>query len=131
MYVIVSSLLLTLLLLSACNGRPAPVIEPAWVYKPNIYAKTGAVGSSKPHYEGKTVQRRLAISRALDELAQQSGVEVGNIIMRRESSSAIYASSTTQIHSTQSSSGNTINAHIEEVWVHPKTKEMFVWLLAD
>ncbi|HIC44467.1 MAG TPA: hypothetical protein EYO73_09375 [Sulfurimonas sp.] len=120
------------LCLGCSNHSKIPsVIEPLWLYKPNLNGKTGAVGSSRPQFKGKTVQRRVAVSRALDELAQQNGVEVGNIIMRKEKSSAISASSKTIIESTQTSSGSIINAHIEEVWVDPKTKEMYIWLIAD
>lgn len=116
---------------SSHSNKPAPVVEPQWLYKPNINGKTGAVGSSKPQFKGTTVQRRVATSRALDELAQQSGVEVGNIIMRKEKSSATGSSSTTSIQSTQRASGILINAHIEEVWIDPRNKEMHIWLIAD
>jgi len=113
-----------------CSSK-VPIVEPAWLYKPSLNGKTGAVGSSKPQFKGKTVQRRVAISRALDELAQQSGVEVGNIIMRNEKSTATGAISSTEVTSTQKTSGIMINAHIEEIWTDPRTKEMHIWLVAD
>ena len=116
---------------SSHSNKPILVIEPAWLYKPNLNGKTGAVGSSKPHFKGTTLQRRVAISRALDELAMQSGVKVGNIIMRKERSSALGGSSSTTVHSTQTSAGVLINAHIEEIWVNPRNKEMHIWLVAD
>lgn len=120
----------TALFFTGCSAKKT-VIEPAWINKPNLQGKTGAVGSSKPQFKGKSVQRRVATARALDELAQQSGVEVGNIIMRNEKSSASKGVSSTQIQSIQRASGLTINAHIEEVWTDPATKEMYIWLVAD
>ena len=123
---------LSLFIITGCSSHSSkPVIEPKWLYKPNINGKTGAVGSSKPHFKGKTAQRRVAVSRALDELAQQSGVEVGSIIMRNEKNSAIGVSSSTTVRSIQKTSGTVINAHIQEVWINPKNKEMYVWLVAN
>ncbi len=121
------------LLISGCSSNQPSTSspQPAWLNKPNINGNTGAVGSSKPQFKGKTAQRRVAISRALDELAQQSGVEVGNIIMRQERSSAAGAKFSTQVQSTQRTAGVTVNAHIEEIWTDPKTKEMYIWLVAD
>jgi len=113
------------------SNKSVPVQEPKWLYKPNLNGTTGAVGSSKPQFKGKTVQRRVATSRALDELAQQSGVEVGNIIMRNEKSSATGSSSSTSVQSTQKTSDVMINAHIQEIWIDPRNKEMHVWLIAD
>ena len=117
--------------LIACSSSKVPIVEPSWLYKPNLNGKTGAVGSSKPQFKGKTVQRRVATSRALDELAQQSGVEVGNIIMRNEKSTATGGTSSTKVTSTQKTSGVMIHAHIEEVWTDPRSKEMHIWLVAD
>lgn len=127
------SLFFISLLFFACSySKPqGPVIEPAWLYKPNINEKTGAIGSSKPHIEGKNVQRRIAISRALDELAQQSGVHVDNIIIRKEKSSALGGCFSTEVESQQSSTSGTINAHIEETWMDPRTKELHIWLIVD
>jgi len=114
------------------HSNKAPgVVEPSWLYKPNLNGKKGAVGSSKPHFKGKTAQRRVAISRALDELAIQSGVEVESIIMRKEKSSSLGVSSLTLIQSTQKTKGVIITAHIEEVWTDPRNKEIYIWLIAD
>ena len=133
MFKIFFSLFFTLFISLGCSKTTAPVktVEPTWLYKPNLHGKTGAVGSSKPQFKGTTVQRRVAVSRALDELALQSGVEVGNIIMRKEKSTATGGSSSTTVQSTQKTSGSLINAHIEEIWVDPRNKEMHVWLIAD
>lgn len=127
------SFIFLFLLISACSNKPTNISspQPAWVNKPNLNGKIGAVGSSRPQFKGKTVQRRVATSRALDELAQQSGVEVGNIIMRKEYSSTTGTSFSTQVQSTQRTTGVTVNAHIEEVWTDPKTKEMYIWLVAN
>ena len=107
------------------------MIAPDWIAHPSLDGKSGAVGSAMPHFEGKSAQRRLAISRALDELAQQSGVQVESIILRSEKRHGADASSSTQVNTVQRSAGITVQAHIEEVWVHARSKEMYVWLVAD
>jgi hypothetical protein len=130
----ITALALTFLIFCGCSTKQTStpeVLQPAWINKPSLNGKIGAVGSSRPQFKGKTVQRRVAVSRALDELAQQSGVRVDSIVMRDEKSSGSSASSSTQVHSIQEAAGLTINAHIEEVWTNPTTKEIFVWLVAD
>jgi len=120
------------LIITGCSKPSSkPIIEPKWLYKPNLNSNTGAVGSSKPHFKGKTMQRRVAISRALDELAQQKGVEISNIIMRNEKNSGARVSSSTTIKSIQESSSTHIRAHIEEIWIDPRNKELYVWLIAN
>ena len=127
------STLIFLLLIIGCSPSTAHLNtnSPEWILKPYTQKKIGAVGSAQEHFKGKTAQRKLAISRALDELAQQSGVEVGNIIMRNEKSTATGGLSSTEVTSTQRTSGVMINAHIEEVWTDPRNKEMHIWLVAD
>ena len=75
-----------LFFLSACQSKqtPLPVQEPQWINAPMKEGEIGAVGSAKVHFKGKTAQRKLAISRALDELAQQSGVSVKSAIVTQE-----------------------------------------------
>lgn len=110
---------------------PPTIKEPQWIYQPNLTGKIGAVGSAKEHFKGKTAQRRLAISRALDELSQQSGVQVQSTIKRNEKRDGLYTNSSAEIYTVQNSANETIQAHIEAIWIHPKTKEIYIWLVAD
>lgn len=133
MYRLIVFSLLFPLLFSACQNRPSPipVHEPLWMAKPSLEGKIGAVGSAKPHFKGPAEQRKLAISRALDELAQQSGVEVKSAIVRNEKRTGSLVNSSAELFTLQNSTNETIKAHIQEIWTNPKTKEMHVWLLAD
>ncbi len=134
MYRVLLFILLIPVIFTACQNRsikPILIEEPAWVLQPSLEGKVGAVGSAKEHFKGKSAQRRLAISRALDELAQQSGVQVESTIKRNERREGIQTSSSAEIYTVQNSSNETIQAHIQEVWTHPVTKEIYVWLVAD
>ncbi len=130
MYKYIFSLCLTLVFICGCSSK-TPVIEPAWINKPNLHGKIGAVGSSKPQFKGKTHQRRVAISRALDELAQQSGVNIDTRTARRDRRIGSQGRSSTEVFTLQTSNNKTVQAHIEEIWTDPRTKEMYIWLVVD
>ncbi len=126
--------LLIPLLFTACQNKPylePPIQEPGWIVQPSLDGKIGAVGSAQEHFKGKVAQRRLAVSRALDELAQQSGVQVQNTIKRNERRDGMHTNSSAEFYTLQNSSNETVRAHIEETWTNPKTKEIYVWLVAD
>lgn len=126
-----SLLSLPLLFIVACNSPVKPTLRPQWINHPNLLNQTGAVGSCKPHIKGTTYQRRLAISRALDELAQQSGVTIENIVIREERNTRSSTSTHTHVQSQQRSTGEIIKARIQEIWTDPKNQEIYVWLIAD
>ncbi len=132
MYKILLAGLMVSLLFTGCGKpKPEPIIKPAWINKPTLDGKTGAVGSARPHVKGKAEQRRLAISRGLDELSFQSGMSVGTQITRKEQQRGRSGSTSSQLFTVQTSDNKTIYAHIEEVWEHPRTEELFVWLVVD
>jgi len=134
MYKLLFFSLLIPTLFTACQNKyihPIPVEEPHWIVQPSFDGKIGAVGSAQEHFKGKSAQRRLAISRALDELSQQSGVEIHSTIKRSEKRDGIHTNSSAEIYTLQNSSNETIQAHIQEVWTNPRTKEIYVWLVAD
>lgn len=133
MYKLLFSSLLLVLLVSGCSRTSdlPPVEKPPWIEHPASDIYIGSVGSAMPHFKGKTAQRRLAISRAIDELAQQSGVEVQSTILRKEKRTGSQTRASAEIYTIQNSKNQTVQAHIEEVWTHPYTKEIYVWLLQD
>lgn len=105
--------------------------QPNWIYEPSQNGKIGGVGSSKTHIEGKTAQRSLAISRALDEIARQMGVSVNSVqkIATQGSSSGI--STHIESYSVQTTSGKIVNASIKEVWYNEHDDELFVWMVCE
>ncbi|MCW9026347.1 MAG: hypothetical protein OQJ77_03440, partial [Thiovulaceae bacterium] len=61
-----------------CENKP-------WILNPNLNGNIGAVGSAMRTYDQKaSSQRKLAITRALDELSLQKGVKVNLNMEKRE-----------------------------------------------
>jgi hypothetical protein len=104
---------------------------PAWVFNPNLNGAKGAVGSSGPHFKGPNYQRSLAVSRALDELAMQMGVQVNVVAKREETSNGENVNSKSDIQTEQTVKNSDVTAHIEATYIDPKTNELFVWMILN
>lgn len=129
-------LALFLLFLTGCHEDVTPVKKvisqaPAWVFNPNLGGVKGAVGSSGSHFKGPTYQRSLAVSRALDELAMQMGVQVSVVASREESSNGENVNSKSDIQTEQTVKNSNVTAHIEATYIDPNTNELFVWMILN
>lgn len=125
-------ILASLLVLGGCSSSsPKPNPQPDWVTHPYIANKTVAIGSANIHYHGKVAQRKLAISRALDEIASQQGVNVSSQVIRHDQRDGSRASGKSDIYSFQTSDNKVVNAHIKDTWSNPRTDELFIWMVAD
>ncbi|MCK9491980.1 MAG: hypothetical protein M0Q24_07810 [Sulfurimonas sp.] len=128
------SSIFVLFILAGCISQPAPTranITPSWIINPNQNDKIGAVGSSMITYDQKrSTQRKLAITRALDELSLQRGVKVQMKLTKEESYKN--GSGTTSIKEKANYSANTeITAHIEDVYEDKISGELFIWMVID
>ena len=129
------SFLLSLMFFSGCGSTPNPTStkceDKAWMLNPNSNGKVGAVGSSMRTYDQKTnSQRKLAITRALDELSLQQGVKVTLNMDKTET--VKNDQSTTTLDSKSTYSTNTkVTAHIEEACKNKSSGEFFVWMILD
>ena len=131
----ISTLILALLLLGGCAllTPKSSGGKPAWVLNPNQGGKVGAVGVAGKTYDQRlSTQRKLAITRALDELAMQQGVEVSLSMTKQEHLSNNKASTSMDVDSRyKTSNDSAITAHIEAIWKDPYTNELYVWLVLD
>ena len=130
---LLSSFLVLLFVLAGCNSQPAPKTSsvPSWILNPNQNEKSGAVGSSMRTYDQKTsTQRKLAITRALDELSLQRGVKVAMSLTKQESYKNGNGSSQMNVGANYQTK-NTITAHIEEVYEDKVSGELFIWMVLD
>ena len=134
MHKVVTTFLLILLAFTGCVQPEANNdTTPKWIMNPNQNGKVGAIGAAYRHHKGFTYQRKLAISRALDELALQQGVKVSLNMRKEEQMRNDKVKSNLDVSSiyTTNSNSNTITAHIEETWQDKSTQEFFVWLVID
>ncbi len=126
----------TAFFVSGCGASPSPAVQggkPAWILNPNYDGKTGAVGVAGRTYDQRvSTQRKLAIQRALDELALQQGVKVELSMTKEEhlrNNSASTSMDSTSSYKTTNSGA--ITAHIEDVWQDKVTGEIYIWLVLD
>lgn len=106
-----------------------PYARPAWVDNPRLAGERVGLGSAKQHMQGYNAQRQLAVSRALDELARQQGVEINNILVTQSKGSAMGTSSSLHTSSEQKVSGAQVTARIAEEW--NSGGELFILMVAD
>jgi len=130
-----TSITLLLFLLGGCSSQPPKqeykVSSPAWVKNPNIDGKTGAIGVASRTYDQKeSSKRKLAISRALDELTLQQGVKVKLKMTKRDVVSDDVASTHMDTKSSYDAN-STVTAHIQGSWENPLTGELFIWMVMD
>ena len=122
-----------------CNSNPTPSkgqgvyspSAPSWILNPNQNGKIGAVGSAMRTYDQKlSTQRKLAITRALDELSLQKGVKVNMRLLKEDVYKNNRGSSTMDVNSSYKTN-NSISAHIEAVYQDKLSGELFVWMVMD
>ena len=140
MFRVVVSLCFTFLVFVGCDSQPTPSKEqgvsrvdstPSWILNPNQNGKVGAVGSSMRTYDQKlSTQRKLAITRALDELSLQQGVKVKMSLIKNETYKNERGSSTMNVNSSYKTN-NSISAHIEAVYQDKLSGELFIWMVMD
>jgi len=121
-------------LLTGCmNTQPVKVKcknEP-WILNPNISGKVGAVGSAMRTYDQKTSsQRKLAITRALDELSLQRGVRVNLSMYKKETLSNQNVQNSMDTRSSYQTNTK-MTAHIQDVCKDNSSAELFIWMVMD
>lgn len=119
-------------LFSGCSHTPIPVIvqKPVWFYTPSQAGGVGGVGISGTHIKGPFAQRELAISRAVDEIARQMGVNVQNVLKTSAEVSGSSVKTSLETYSIQTSDGKIVKASVREIWIDPVSNELYVWMIA-
>lgn len=105
--------------------------KPEWFYTPSKDGKSGGVGVSGIHVDGKTGQKNLAIQRALDEIAKQMGVKVNSYSSVRSQADNSGSSVSGESSSFFTVEGKEVKAKIVEMWEDPYTNELYVWMLTQ
>ncbi|MDY0164090.1 hypothetical protein [Desulfobotulus sp.] len=130
-------LLIPTLIFTACTphssgtGPQNAQTRPSFILNPSIEGRMGGVGIARPHIKGVSAQRELAISRAIDEIARQKGTRVQSWQAIQTTGTRESASTHMEAVSIQTTSGETIQAIIRQMWEDPATKELYVWMLTQ
>ena len=125
-----------ILLFSACSNSNKLIVlkeikKPSWVLDPNQNEKTGAIGiSARTHDQKISSQRKIAITRALEELSLQQNVKVKLSRQKNEKLKNEQASVSMDVDSNFQVSAN-VTEHIEDVWMNDYTNELYIWMVLD
>jgi len=128
-----SLIIITILLLGGCslpNNKIAINKAPKWLYDPYIENDSiAAVGCAKSHFKGVAAQKKLAISRAIDEIAIQYKVKVENVTLRKKSSyNGMKGSSSTQSSSLHLVDNIEIQTKTKDIYTKPNG-EICAWVI--
>lgn len=106
--------------------------QPEWVLNPSgPNGELGGVGHARVHVRGVSYQRQLAIARGMEEIARQKGVKVDSVLESLQVDSGVgRGTSSSTLFSIQTTTGETIRARLEALWVVHNTGELYAWLLA-
>ena len=123
-------LLLIALIIWGCSKTPQNNITPKWIYlSPSQNGTIGGVGMSGKHIDGKTGQRELAISRALDEIAKQLGTKVTTIQKIDMNGNSSSINSNIETYSFQTAEGKVVKSAIESIWYDEKNDEIYILMV--
>ena len=133
-----ASLSVALLLLGCAGnaskpgGSNAGAGSPAWILNPDKPGYQGVVGSApKQDWGGREAQRRVALMKARQELAQMVRVQVESTtraqVVERAGKATRDADIETRLQSSVALSLD--QARVIEEWVDPQSGELYLWLV--
>jgi hypothetical protein len=126
------TLFIPLLFLGCTPKTPKSNTPPYWIDNPQdhpeITGKKHGVGYSEEHAKGKRDQRISAIAAAIEEIARQKGVVVNSVYESLKTSGGTHSS---QLHSVQTTNGETVEARIIRSWTNHYTKEIYILMVEE
>jgi len=130
-------LILLFITLSACKQtttREAEDIYPAWVLNPQI-SGFEAVSASAPKQKmgGDYAQRRVALTKARQQLAEQIRVRVQSIYMNSitDAGGEVNISQSMKTKMRSRVMLNMGNARVLNEWVHPTSGDLYIHYVTD
>lgn len=114
------------------NTAVSTVQIPEWVTNPSKNGVIGGVGYCAAHINGYAGQKELASKRALEDIARQKGVLVNSIMLiSSKASNNTKLPDTTSQNISKYQTQQNVKAYIKEIWVHPVSKEMYIYMIAE
>ena len=125
-------LIITIFFISCNNSlnklEPSVNKEPSWLYNPQTNSSLAAVGCAQIHINGIHAQKKLAVSRAIEQIALQKNAKVKVISYRKKitSNASIKSSIINETSSLQETQAN-IQTIVKEFHTN-KDKEICAWV---
>jgi len=113
------------------NPKQASQGKPDWVDNPQTMGNKVALGQAAPHINGRAEQRKLAHTRALDELSRQMGVQVTTQTDYRQTMNDTSSRSNIQSQSSHRVEGTRVNAVIKAEWFDPSSNVFYILIAAE
>lgn len=124
------------ILFIGCSNTPSPIIvqkvkinkEPSWLLNPQTSSKIAAVGCSQIHMNGVSAQKKLAISRAVEQIALQkkATIEVQSSRIKSRTNGSTNTSRQSVTSSVQSVK-TTLSTRVKDFYTN-KDKEICAWV---
>jgi hypothetical protein len=101
---------------------------PEWLDNPQKESngRIAAVGCSTKHFKGISAQKKLAVQRAIDEIAMQTNTKVSNVVLRQKSNISSSSNST----SLQEVNEENISTTIMQYYTK-KDGDICVWVIKN
>ncbi|WP_139163896.1 hypothetical protein [Desulfoluna spongiiphila] len=132
MRIVYVGIMACLVAIGGCSPVAAPVKQPpAWVMNPSNGGKVAGVGSCRPHINGFSAQRKVAIRRGLDEIAMQKGMTISNVALVGTSGTRAGTTTSMESWSFQTVDNQKVTAVVKASWRDPVTEELFVWVISN
>jgi len=125
------TLFVSMMFLACSSAEPtlAGSEQPTWILDPNQSGAVGAVGQCGTHYDGKSMQRKVAITRAIDELAMQGDVTVDTEMSVSTEVLGHQVKNRSKSKTYVSAKGVSVHAFIEEMYFDKKSEILYVWMI--
>ena len=122
-------LILILLFFVSCSSTYVNIdnLTPSWILNPQTSSKLSAVGCSQIHIKGIHAQKKLAIARAIEQIALQKNTKVDVLSYRKKT--IIGNNKVSRLNETSSiqESHESIKTRIKDFYTN-NDKEICVWV---
>ncbi len=127
------SIVVSIILFTGCTSVLDSIIvpkgEPKWLNNPYIdNDELAAVGCANEHIDGTQAQKKLAIARAIDQIATSKKVKVQKVQLMKKHVSGIHKSSSLNSTSLQSVENVSISTKTKAIYTK-KSGEMCAWVI--
>jgi len=125
-------IMVCLLALGGCAPVAVSVKNPpSWVMNPSKSGAVAGVGNCRPHINGFSAQRMVAIRRGLDEIAMQKGTTISNVSLVGTTGTRAGTTTSIESWSFQTVDNQKVTAVVKASWKDPVTEELFVWVVSE